>query len=134
MSEGKETKEIKMTPDQQAKAEKDFRKQQATQLADYKKRLRDGNDLKKLQVEELELNIRYYEAKRKWFDLREPMEKLEEEEQAFLAEQKAKQLEMQRLHKEAAEKRAAEAKEKADKEKDEKPKIIIPKQGEPRGK
>lgn len=136
MSGGEEAKTIKMTPDQQAKAEKDFKKQQAVNLAEYKKRLREGNDLKKLQVEELEFNIRYYKAKREWFDLREDMEKLESEEQAILAEEKARHQEMERLQAEALEK--AKTKPKAAKKPAPKAapksKIIVPEQGSARPK
>lgn len=128
-----EAKTVKMTPDQQAKAEKDFKKQQAVNLAEYKKRLREGNDLKKLQVEELELNIRYYEGKRKWFDLREAMEELEKEEQILLAQEQARRQEAERLQTEALEK--VKGKNPATKKPAAKsPKIIVPKQGEPRGK
>jgi predicted RNase H-like nuclease (RuvC/YqgF family) len=128
------SEEAKMTPDQQAKAEKEFRKRQAMDLADYKKRLREGNDLKKLQVEELELNIRYYHAKREWFDLREKLEQLDNEEQEVLAQEAAKRKqEVENLRKEAAKKKKEVAK-KIPAPEQEKPKIIIPEQGQPRAK
>ena len=114
----------KMTPQQQAAAEKAFRKQQHDQLAAYKKRLKEGNDLKKMQVEELELNIRYYESKRKWIDLRDKVNTLDAEEQAIIQEE-------ERKHKEALDKRLADAEaEKAILE--DKPKIEIPKVGKSR--
>lgn len=129
MSGEEEVKTIEMTPAQKEKAAKDAQRQQALQINAYKKRLREGNELKKLQVEELELNIRYYTAKRQWFDLRDKIEKLDKEEQEVLAQEQAKRAEMQRLHEEALEKKK-EMKEKEEKA----PDIVIPKQGKPRDK
>ncbi len=83
----------KMTPEQQAAARKAFGKKQATDLALYKKNLREGNDLKKLQVEELELNVRYYEYKRKWLDLRPAVNALDAEERAIMQEEERKRTE-----------------------------------------
>ncbi len=129
-----EAKTIKMTPDQEAKAQREFLKRQATDLASYKKRLREGNDLKKLQVEELELNIRYYEGKRHWFDLRGPMAELEAEEQKILAEERIMRAELQKQAE--AEKPKITLKPKAGKAKAsaKKPEIIIPEQGKARAK
>ena len=125
MSEG-EGKAIdmmeKMSPQQQEAAKKAFAKQEAQRLAAYKKNLREGNDLRKLQVEELELNIRYYDAKRKWLDLRDKVNELDAEEQAIIQEE-------QRRRKELIEKQKEEALKATEKEK---PDIVIPKQGKAR--
>jgi hypothetical protein len=57
---------------------KRMRKEAAMELADYKRRLRESVELKKLQVEELELNIRYYHVSKE----HEKIEALIQEEQA----------------------------------------------------
>lgn len=44
---------------------KRMRKQAAVELAEYKKRLRESVELKRLQVEELELNIKFFELRGK---------------------------------------------------------------------
>ena len=110
----------KMTPQQQEAAKKAFQKKQVTELAAYKKGLREGNDLKKLQVEELELNIRYYDAKRKWLDLQPEVEKLDAEERTMIEEEQRRRRELIEKQKEEALKAVAEK---------EKPDIVIPKQG-----
>ena len=114
----------KMTPEQQAAAKKAFAKKQVADRAAYKKVLREENDLRKLQVEELELNIRYYTAKREWLDLREKVNELDAEEQAIIQEERRKRAELIEKQKEEAEKAVA-----ADLAKEEKPEIVIPKQG-----
>jgi len=114
--------EEKMTPEQQKAAEKAFAKQEVQRLAQYKKNLRDGNDLKKLQVEELELNVRYFNAKKLWMEAQPQLDEIEAKEQAIRqkeAEDRRKLIEEQR---EKAEKAVA----------DEKPEIVIPKVGKPR--
>jgi hypothetical protein len=101
------------------------RKAAATELADYKKRLRASNDLKREQCEEIELNIRFYHAKKQWLEMQDKIEELEAKEQALIAEEKKKQKEfMEEL------KKKAEAKEKEEKA----PDIIVPKTGKPRDK
>lgn len=55
-----------------------MRKEAAMELADYKKRLRESVELKRLQVEELELNIRFYQVSRE----HEKVEALIREEEA----------------------------------------------------
>ena len=127
--EAKERK-MEMTPDQQAKMQKEYQKRRAVELVQYKKQLREGNELKTMQVEELELNIRYYAAKRKWLDLREDVQKLDEEEKAVIAEEQAQRAEMKRLHDEAEAKRAETKKVKEKKT----PEIIVPEQGKAREK
>ena len=114
--------EEKMTPEQQKAAERAFLKQQATDRAAYKKNLREGNDMKKLQVEELELNIRYYTAKRQWLDLREKVDAMDAEEQAIIQEE-------QRRRRELIEKQKEEALEATAKKPAE---IIVPEQGKAR--
>ena len=123
MSEDAKVKSLmkeKMTPEQQEAAQKAFQKQQVVKRAAYKKELREENDLRKLQVEELELNIRYYNAKRTWLDLREKVNELDAEEQALIQEERRKRAEL-------IEKQRKEAEEAVAKE--EKPEIVIPKQG-----
>jgi hypothetical protein len=96
-------------------------KQQEMMLANYKKRVREGNDLKKLQVTELELNIAYYHAKKEWLDLAPKMEELEAQEQAILKQQAEEEKKMRE---------AIEAQEK----KESKPTIIKGVGGKPREK
>jgi hypothetical protein len=126
MSEGKvkNLMEEKMTPEQQAAAEKAFRKQQATDMSAYKKRLREGNDLKKLQVEELELNVRYFNAKKLWLAAQPELDEIEAQEQAAIQEEQRKRRELIEKQKEEAEKSVG-AKEKT-------PEIVVPKQGKAR--
>lgn len=124
MSEEKKTVNMveKMTPEQQAAAIKKYQKQQAVQLSGYKKQLRENNELKKLQVEEIELNIRYYEARKKWKGMYEEVQEFEAQEQAEYLKAKKEQEELIKKQKEDAEKSAA------------KPDIVIPAQGKPRAK
>ena len=128
MKEEEEEKTIKveMTPEQQRRAEQGHRKRAQAELQLYKKRLKEGNEVKKMQVEELELNIRYYDAKRNWFDLQDKVEELEAEEQVLILKQQKKQHDLiEKQKKEALDK--LEAKTKA-----EKPNIVIPTQGKTR--
>ena len=114
--------EIKMEETARQRDESLRRKQAAAQLADYKKRIREGNELKKLQVEELELNIRFYESKKQWMELAPKMEELEAREQAVHAEHRKK------------EKEAYEQMLKDREATDAKPKIITTGGGKPRKK
>ena len=84
----------KMTPEQQAAAKKAFAKQEATRVAQYKKNLREGNDLKKLQVEELELNVRYFNAKKLWMAAQPELMEIEAQEQAIMQEEKRRRAEL----------------------------------------
>ena len=126
MSEG-EAKAIdmmdKMSPQQQEAAKKAFAKQEATRLSQYKKNLREGNDLKKLQVEELELNVRYFNAKKAWMEAQPQLEEIEAKEQAIRQKEQADREELIKKQREEAEKSVAT---------DEKPKIVIPEVGKPR--
>lgn len=131
MSEEAKERTLKMTPEQQAKMQKEYLKRQATDLVTYKKRLRDGNELKKMQVEELELNIRYYNAKRAWFDIRGKVEELDAEEQVILAEERNRRGEMEKLRTEELLK-ANEAEKAAKIKAEDRPEIIIPKVGKAR--
>lgn len=63
------------------------RKRANDELASYKKRIRESNELKRLQVEELELNIAYHDNKKQWMDLAPSMLELEEREQKIQEEQ-----------------------------------------------
>jgi hypothetical protein len=124
MSEGKARSlmEEKMTPEQQAAAQKAFAKQEATRIAAYKKNLREGNDLKKLQVEELELNVRYFNAKKLWMAAQPELEEMEAKEQAIMQKERADREKLIKEQQEKAEKKAAEKK----------PEIVIPKVGKSR--
>ena len=108
-----------MTPQEQQKAEREYKQRQQREFEEYKKNLKKGNELKKLQVEELELNIRYYDAKRKWLDLQPDVAKLDAEEQALIQKEQAAYEKAMKL-KETAAKGA------------EKPDIVIPEVGKPR--
>ena len=126
MSGGEEVKgpkTIEMTPQQKEKAMKDAQKRQAMELAAYKKRLKESNELKSDQVKELELNIRYYEVKKQWMDLQPEVEALDAREQALIQKAREEQ-------KAAMEARAAAEKGEATK----KPEILIPEVGKPREK
>ena len=122
--EGGKVVEMKMTPEQQRRAEQEHRKRQQAELSNYKKGLKAGNEMKTMQVEELELNIRYYNAKRKWLDLQPQMMELEAEEQAMILKEQKEQRDLIEKQK----------KEALDKLKVEKPDIVIPEQGKARDK
>jgi hypothetical protein len=113
----------KMTPQQQEAAKKAFAKQEATKLSHYKKNLREGNDLKKLQVEELELNVRYFNAKKLWMAAQPELEEIEAKEQAIVQEEQRKRRELIDKQREEAEKSVAT---------DKKLEIVIPKVGKSR--
>ena len=74
---------------EQEKQERAMRKRAADELVDYKKRIRSSNEVKRLQVEELELNIAYYKNKKEWMDLAPAMEELEAKEKAIQEEVQA---------------------------------------------
>jgi hypothetical protein len=114
--------EEKMTPQQQEAAKKAFGKQEANRLAAYKKNLVSGNALKKLQVEELELNVRYFNAKKLWMAAQPELEEIEAQEQAILQKERADREKLINEQREKAEKSVAEKK----------PKIVIPKVGKSR--
>lgn len=116
--------EKKMTPEQEAAAMKKYQKQQAVQLSAYKKQLRENNELKKLQVEEIELNIRYYQARKNWKGMFKEVEEFEAQEKAEYQEAQRKQAELIKKQQEEAEKAVAA----------EKPEIVIPKVGKARDK
>lgn len=126
MSGGEEVKTIdmgaekKMTPEQEAAAMKRYKKEQAVRMSAYKKDLRDNNEMKKLQVEEIELNIRYYEARKKWKEMYPEVQEFEALEQAEYKEAKRKQDELIKAQEEEALKAAG------------KPDIVIPKVGKAR--
>ena len=106
----------KMTPDQQKAAQKAFAKQQSVDQAAYKKRLREGNELKRLQVEELQLNNMYFEQKKLWTKIQPELQEMEAKEQAQIQKQHADREKLIKEQKEAA---LAKKKEDAD--------IVIPK-------
>ena len=114
---------------EQLRKQAEQRKQMETELANYKKRLTKGNELKRMQVEEIQLNIDYYKAKKEYIDLGPEIEKLEAKEKALIAEDQKKQ---EKAMKEMKEKMEKEQKEQ-EKEKN-KVDIIIPKVGKPRDK
>lgn len=57
---------------------KKMRKAEAMDFAEYKRRLRDSVELKKLQVEELELNVKYFHVRKEY----DRVEKLVADEEA----------------------------------------------------
>ena len=116
--------EEKMTPQQQEAAKKAFAKQEATRLSSYKKNLVSGNALKRLQVEELELNVRYFNAKKLWMAAQPELQEIEAQEQAVIQEEQRKRRELIEKEKEKAEKSVG-VKEKT-------PEIVIPKVGKSR--
>mgnify|MGYP000924530433 CR=1 FL=1 len=59
-----------------------LQKKAAMDLADYKKRLRDSVDLKRLQVEEVKLNIEYYHASKEYEKITKLMQQEEEQRKA----------------------------------------------------
>lgn len=126
MSGGEEVKTVdlaeKMTPAQQEAAMKQYKKQEAVRLSAYKKGLRENVELKRLQVEELELNIRYYDAKVKWRGMIPKVEELEALEQAEAMKVRKERDALIAAQREEAEKAAAEKV----------PEIVIPKVGKPR--
>lgn len=63
------------------------RKQAAMELADYKKRIKESVELKRLQVEELELNVRFYYASKEYEQVEQ---KIMEEEAKRKAEKQQK--------------------------------------------
>ena len=120
---------IEMNEADLKKREKYMQRNAAVELASYRKRLKEGVELKRLQVEELELDIRYYDAKRKWLDLQPQVDELEAEEQAKMQEARRKQDELIAKQREEAMK-AMEEKE----EKKKKVELTTVKHGKPRGK
>lgn len=113
------TKLSKAQEQQRARMEQQMRQEAERELNDYKKRLTKSNELKRLQVEELQLNIAYYEKKKEWLDLIPKMDDLEAKEKKMMQEEEEKNARL-----------LAEQQEKAAKEK--KPDIVLPKQGVPR--
>lgn len=107
--------------------QKRIQKQVAVELADYKKRLAASNEVKRLQVEELELANRYYHAKVEFRSLQPKMEELDAIEEAEAKEEK----ERQKKEYEAYFKKQNEL-EQAKKKEESKPDIIIPKIGKSR--
>lgn len=70
---------------------KRMRKDTAIQLADYKKRLKESVELKRLQVEELELNIKFYHVSKEY----QSIELLMMEEQAKEAAERQEKMRKQ---------------------------------------
>jgi hypothetical protein len=81
-----------------------MQKQASVDLAAYKKRLTESVHLKRLQVEELELNVRYFEVNKEWKGMQPEIEEFEATERA---ERQKQQEEYQKMIDEA------KAKEKA---------------------
>lgn len=121
--EAGKTVEMKMTPAQQEAAMKRYKKDEAMRLANYKKGLRENVDLKRLQVEELELNIRYYDAKVKWREMIPKVEELEAIEQAEAMKMRKEREALIKAQQDEALKKAADEKT---------PELVIPKVGKPR--
>jgi len=113
------TKLSKAQEQERQRMEHQMRQQAERELNDYKKRLTKSNELKRLQVEELELNIAYYEKKKLWLDLIPKMDDLEAKEKEMLREEEERNAKLQ------AEQQMKESQEK-------KPDIVVPKMGVPR--
>ena len=114
-----------MTQAEQLRQQKARQKQAAVDLADYKKRIRASNEVKELQVQELELGIRFYKAKVEFRELAPKMEELDALEQAEAKEEQEKRKKQYEDYLEAQKKKEEEKEE-------EKPKIVVPKVGKPR--
>ena len=110
--EVKPTQLSKAQERERQRMEQQIRQEAERELNDYKKRLTKSNELKEMQVKELELNIAYYHKKKEWLDLIPKMDDLEAKEAKMLAEEAEKQ------------KKAEEAAKKPD--------IVVPKMGTPR--
>ncbi len=93
-----------------------MRKLEAAQLAEYKRRVRESVELKRLQVEELELNIRYYHVRQEHKKIEVLIQEEEAKEQAEMqkaraaAERKANKLEVVKTGKPRTEEEIEKAK------------------------
>ncbi len=129
-----------MTPEEQKqqREEKQRKLAEQKQYSDYKKRLRDNVEIKRLQVEELELNTRFYMAKEAWLEMQKRIPEIEAKEAKHIAEEeeKAKKQREEMIKAMEEKKKAAEkeAKKNQKQEKQEKPDILIAKQGKAREK
>lgn len=95
---------------------KRMQKEAAMQLADYKRRLRESVEMKRLQVEELELNIRYHHVRQEHKKLQVLIQEEEARERAELmqkqaTEEKKRKLEVVKTGKPRTEEEIAKAKE-----------------------
>jgi len=97
---------------------KRMRKQAAMDLADYKKRLRESVELKRLQVEEIELNIRFYHVRQEHKKVAVLIQEEEAKEQAEMEKakkenelKKAKKIEVVKVGKARTEDEIKQAKE-----------------------
>ena len=108
---------------EQLRQQQEQRKQMEREFADYKKRLTKGNELKRLQVDEIVLNIQYHKAKKEYMELAPEIEKLEAEEAKLLAKENEKREKAMKEMKEKMEK------QKKKDEKEKAPLIIVPKTG-----
>jgi hypothetical protein len=86
------TEEATKTDAQLQREQNIQRKRAQDELNNYKKRIRDSNELKRLQVEELELNLAFYKNKAEWLETIPLMEALEvkEKEMNDAAREKAR--------------------------------------------
>ena len=115
--------------------QKMLRKNQAMELAEYKKRLRENVELKRLQVDELQLNIDYYKVKMEWRKLQPGIEALEEMELAEAQEMRQKSIDQNAMMMEKAKEKSSNESPllKDDKSSTKTPKeIVIVEQGKPR--
>jgi len=100
--------------------QKQQEKDAAVQLTNYKKRLRESILLKREQVEEFELNIKYFKVQKEWIELQPEIQKYEAEQQAKEAKENELREQMQKSQEEQAN------------SKDATPKIVVAKTGKPR--
>lgn len=98
MNTGEE--EVKQEAKEISQAEREkqmryFAKKAQQELNDYKKRLKASVELKRLQTEELELNIKYFELAKAWDDMQKDVQEYEAQklaqEQQTRAEMEKKQ-------------------------------------------
>ena len=86
-----------LTPKQKETMEKNQRNIARNALKGFKTRLKESNELKELQVRELQLNIAFYENQEKWLGMMDKVadidKKLEELERTETEKLRAKQQE-----------------------------------------
>ena len=114
VKKGEESKQGRVPTQEEIKR---MRKQAALDLAEYKRRVRESVELKRLQVEELELNIRYYHVRQEHKKIEVLIQEEEAKEHAEMqkarvaAEKKTAKLEVVKTGKPRTEEEIEKAKE-----------------------
>lgn len=89
----KTEKQIKQEQQEAAKRAALLQKHVAQELADYKRRLRESVEMKRLQVEELKLNLEYFHYRKELQSVEKEMSEMEAKEKAQLkAEEESKKV------------------------------------------